>query len=188
MVTRCEVITMEPDELIALGIDHKREKASTIVLAEWITVVLQSFHPSCTRVTIAFAAPSKQGRAGQLRIYGETDAGTVHAVTPADGKAIIKFKCERDVAYSYSFAHVSLALRGLQAANKASLRIDNEGVLSIQCLIPVSASLIEEAGRGGKHVIEAGHLPIVDYLVSGRGGQAPKETFRSADRSAVLPI
>ena len=166
MVTRCELTTLEPDDFPTLLMDHTNTQAQLILQAEWITVVLQSFHQSCSRINFCFIPPTRAGNRGSVRIYGETDSGTVDAALPANAKIITRFECARKTEFAYSFQHVSLALRGLQAANKVSIRIDGAGLLSMQCLIPVGQSLLDDAQRGGRFKIEAGHLPIVDYLVS----------------------
>ncbi|KDN36745.1 hypothetical protein K437DRAFT_260031 [Tilletiaria anomala UBC 951] len=163
VVTSCELATLEPDDTSALGMDHRDMRAQIIMQAEWITVVLQSFHATCSRIIFSFT-PSKAGRRGFLRIFGDTDAGSVDATLPGDGKAVAKFICERKVEFTYSFEHVSRSLKGLSSANKTSVRIDGQGLLSIQCLIPINSSLMEDATCGGRNKIEASHLPIVDYL------------------------
>ena len=38
---------------------------------------------------------------------------------------------------SYRFAHISRTLRALQISTKTSLRIEEEGLLSLQFLVPV---------------------------------------------------
>lgn len=42
-----------------------------------------------------------------------------------------------DVAISYNFAQIARTLRALQSSTKTSLRIDDEGLLSLQFLVPV---------------------------------------------------
>ncbi len=164
VVTRCDISTMETDETPILAMDHMDRRAQMILGAEWLTAALQNFHQSCSRITFTFHPATRADRRGFLRIHGETDAGSAEATLPADGKPVFKFDCERKTEYSYSFAHVSLALKGLQTASKASVRIDVNGLLSIQCLIPIGQSLMDDATRGGRVKIEASHLPIVDYL------------------------
>lgn len=40
------------------------------------------------------------------------------------------------VAFSYSFKHIVKSMRALQASHKTSLRIDDDGLLSLQFLMP----------------------------------------------------
>lgn len=43
---------------------------------------------------------------------------------------------ERHLAFRYRYSHISRALRALQSSLKTSLRIDEEGLLSMQFMMP----------------------------------------------------
>jgi len=55
---------------------------------------------------------------------------------PNDREVLETFECLRNVSFSYRFAHISRALRALQSSTKTSLRIDDDGLLSLQFLMP----------------------------------------------------
>ena len=73
---------------------------------------------------------------------------------PNDRDVLETFECTRNVSFrsvnlpsfpchihldnycSYRFGHISRALRALQSSTKTSLRIDEEGLLSLQFLMP----------------------------------------------------
>jgi cell cycle checkpoint protein len=51
---------------------------------------------------------------------------------PNDRDVLETFECSTMVKFTYRVAHISCALRALQASLKTSLRIDDEGLLSLQ--------------------------------------------------------
>lgn len=48
----------------------------------------------------------------------------------------LNFLINEPCIYSYRFAHISRTLKALQGSTKTSLRIDDEGLLSLQFLMP----------------------------------------------------
>ena len=54
---------------------------------------------------------------------------------PNDRDVLESFECAKMIKFTYRVAHISCALRALQASLKTSLRIDDEGLLSLQFLM-----------------------------------------------------
>ena len=54
---------------------------------------------------------------------------------PNDRDVLESFECAKTIKFTYRVAHISCALRALQASLKTSLRIDDEGLLSLQFLM-----------------------------------------------------
>lgn len=54
---------------------------------------------------------------------------------PNDRDVLESFECATMVKFTYRVAHISCALRALQASLRTSLRIDDEGLLSLQLIM-----------------------------------------------------
>lgn len=52
-----------------------------------------------------------------------------------DPHVLETFVCTLPVRYTYRLSHINRALRALQASSKASIRIDGQGLLSMQFLM-----------------------------------------------------
>ncbi|KAL6308009.1 Rad1/Rec1/Rad17 [Sparassis latifolia] len=67
-------------------------------------------------------------------------------ITPATRRCSRHVSARNTVSFSYRFSHISKTLRALQSSSKTSLRINEEGLLSLQFLMPSPKS---RAGGGG---------------------------------------
>ena len=59
---------------------------------------------------------------------------------PNDKEVFESFSCSQTVSFSYHTTHISRTTRALSSSTKTSLRIDEEGLLSLQFLMPSPAS------------------------------------------------
>ena len=82
--------------------------------------------------------PQRQGRDGRLYLLGKDDL-LVSLAKIAHCGATPLTKAIDPTSYSYSFGLFSQANRALQAAMKISLRIDDQGYLSLQMMMPTPA-------------------------------------------------
>lgn len=82
------------------------------------------------------------------------------------------FHCPRKTSASFKFALVKAAQRAMASAAKVSLRLDEEGVLSLQFLVEVeSAGAAGSAGAGGEAVafVDFRVVPLVEGESGGDG-------------------
>jgi len=119
----------------------------------WLRDALSELDPSCEKITfisnpaadVARIAGQRRGNAEGtagaskplFRIKASGDFGTTEMDYPNDREVLETFECSRPVSVSYRFAHISHAIRALQSSTKTSLRIEAEGLLSLQFLVPV---------------------------------------------------
>ena len=54
---------------------------------------------------------------------------------PNDRDVLETFECAERVQFAYRVRHITCALRALQSSLKTSLRIDDEGLLSLQFMM-----------------------------------------------------
>lgn len=72
---------------------------------------------------------------------------------PNDKEVIESFSCTHTVSFSYHTVHIARAARALASSTKTSLRIDEEGLLSLQFLMP--SPIAGGGGSAGKKMSEA---------------------------------
>lgn len=53
---------------------------------------------------------------------------------PDDPDVLETFECDETISFSYRFSHITKTLKALQNSSKTSLRIDENGLLSLQFL------------------------------------------------------
>lgn len=58
---------------------------------------------------------------------------------PNKHKVFEQFTCSHNCSKSYQFTDLSKCLKALQTSLKTSLRIDDEGMMDLQCLFPKRA-------------------------------------------------
>jgi cell cycle checkpoint protein len=71
-----------------------------------------------------------------LRIQATGTFGSTEMDYPNDRDVLETFECTESVSFSYRFGHISRTLKALQHSFKTSLRIDRDGLLSLQFLMP----------------------------------------------------
>ncbi|PWN40180.1 hypothetical protein IE81DRAFT_368510 [Ceraceosorus guamensis] len=71
-----------------------------------------------------------------LKLTADSDTGTVEMELPNERGVMERFVCNYDLEQRYNYKHMSTTTRALQTSIKTSLRIDERGLLSMQCLMP----------------------------------------------------
>ncbi|KAL4065298.1 repair protein Rad1/Rec1/Rad17-domain-containing protein [Scleroderma citrinum] len=143
--TTCEIMTFDPDPITELPFDGDRTLLRIIFKSSsWLRDALSEFDPSCEKITFIANPVSEAGRAQRgrpikplFRIMAFGAFGSTEMDYPNDREVLETFECSRFVAASYRFTHMTHTLRALQNSTKTSLRIDDEGLLSLQFLVPV---------------------------------------------------
>ncbi|RDB24017.1 Cell cycle checkpoint protein RAD1 [Hypsizygus marmoreus] len=147
--TTCEITTFDPEPHLELDFDNSKMVLKIILKSSWLRDALSELDPSFDKLTFignpppdAEATTSRQKQRPRdnekpmLRIQAAGTFGSTEMDYPNDRDVLETFECTRSVRFSYRFAHISRALRALQSSTKTSLRIDEEGLLSLQFLMP----------------------------------------------------
>ncbi|KAL6308005.1 Rad1/Rec1/Rad17 [Sparassis latifolia] len=181
----CEVTTFDPEAHLELPFETTETSVSssrfTTTLTErcsssqsfennpegtrssWLRDALSELDPSCEKLTITGNPPPPPGRAARasiqprLRLQAAGTFGSTEMDYPSDKEVLETCECENTVSFSYRFSHISKTLRALQSSSKTSLRINEEGLLSLQFLMPSPKS---RAGGGG------GASAFIEFRVS----------------------
>ncbi|KAJ8093604.1 checkpoint clamp complex protein Rad1 [Marasmius tenuissimus] len=163
--TTCEIATFEAEPQLELPFDPDDMKLKVILKSSWLKEALSEIDSSCDKLTF-IGNPPEQAHAervsGREKERGRTRTKPILRIqaTSMHGTTEMEYFNERDVletfecagpgpvSFSYRFVHITRAMRALQTSIKTSLRIDKEGLLSLQFLMPVSGSRRNDTGGG----------------------------------------
>ncbi|KAI0345214.1 Rad1-domain-containing protein [Trametopsis cervina] len=138
----CEVTTFDPEPRLELPFDADQTALRIILKSSWLRDALSEIDPSCEKLTIIGSPPPPEGRAPRasapprLRLKAVGNWGSTEMDYPNDREVLETCDCPAPVSFSYKHSHVQKALRALQNSTKTSLRIDEDGLLSLQFLMP----------------------------------------------------
>ncbi|KAL5529131.1 hypothetical protein ACEPAG_5105 [Sanghuangporus baumii] len=138
--TTCELVTYEPDDQLSLEIDSHDIMIKCIMKSSWLRDALSEVDPGCDKITFignptGYDSMQRASSSRPLfRIQAVGPFGSAEIDYPNDREVLEAFECDSNVSYSYRFSHIIKTLRALQSSAKTSLRIDREGVLSLQYL------------------------------------------------------
>ncbi|KAF9484936.1 Rad1-domain-containing protein [Pholiota conissans] len=151
--TTCEITTFDPEPHLELDFDAEKIVLKIILKSSWLRDALSELDPSCEKLTFIGNPPTPQDGSGSgrnkrrqsdrlgvakpmLRIQASGTFGSTEMDYPNDREVLETFECQQTVSFSYRFGHILRTIRALQSSTKTSLRIDNEGLLSLQFLMP----------------------------------------------------
>ncbi|KAJ4475748.1 Rad1/Rec1/Rad17 [Lentinula aciculospora] len=147
----CEIATFDAEPHLDLPFDSHQMVLKIIFKSSWLRDALSELDPSCDKLTFignppditdAGAQTARQRQRALLRakpnfrIEATGTFGNTEMDYPNDREVLESFECISPVSFSYRFSHIARTMRALQTSVKTSLRIDNEGLLSLQFLMP----------------------------------------------------
>ncbi|KAL4255741.1 rad1 family protein [Pleurotus pulmonarius] len=179
--TACEIVTYDPEPHLDLQFRPDKMILKIILKSSWLRDALSELDPSCDKLTFIGnpppdgVPPATSGRPSRnaevsrgtstgkpmLRIHADGTFGSTEMDYPNDRDVLETFECEQSVSFSYRTSHITRAIRALQNSTKTSLRIDSEGLMSMQFLMP-SPSIKSRAGADA--FIEFRCLPLEEAL------------------------
>ncbi|KAF5360515.1 hypothetical protein D9756_004883 [Leucocoprinus leucothites] len=146
--TTCEISTYEPEPYLDFGFDPEKVVLRIILKSSWFRDALSELDPSYDKLTFISNPPEMSdnpmtGKSRRrnptkpiLRIKAGGNFGSTEMDYPNDRDVLESFECMQSVSFSYRFSHIAKSLRAVQSSTKTSLRIDNDGLLSLQFMMP----------------------------------------------------
>ncbi|KAF7768069.1 hypothetical protein Agabi119p4_7312 [Agaricus bisporus var. burnettii] len=174
--TTCEIATYEPEPSLDFDFDNSRMVLKIILKSSWFRDALSELDPSYDKLTFISNPPDavdeattgrqrrRNGTKPILRIKAGGNFGSTEMDYPNDRDVLETFECTRSISFSYRFSHIAKALRALQSSTKTSLRIDDEGLLSLQFMMPSSKTRSSE-GEGPQAFIDFQCLALDDDVI-----------------------
>ncbi|KAJ8603691.1 hypothetical protein MRB53_042072 [Persea americana] len=169
VVTTCQLNTYEAASIEELPFNRDRLALKTIMRSAALldaTLELSNFNP--TELTISTNPSSRTGANFSLTAQGSLGSATIDfAANAASETPVLEtFTCDTEETTTFKFSLLTAAQRAMAAATKVSLRLDEEGVLSLQFLVEV------DAGGAGEGVafVDFRILPVAEEYALQRGG------------------
>ncbi|EJD46183.1 Rad1-domain-containing protein [Auricularia subglabra TFB-10046 SS5] len=167
--TTCEITTLEPEEMLDLAFDDDRKVLQVIMKSYRLQAVLSDLASSCRDITFISTPPEEsrpsKGRHAPpaqtaFRIRAEGTFGNSDFDYSGDKEVLELFECVEKIAFTYKFAHIHNCIQALKSSTRTSLRIDDEGLLSMQFMMPTSR--VEKAFETNHAFVEFLCLPQED--------------------------
>ncbi|KAL1947310.1 hypothetical protein VTO73DRAFT_14271 [Trametes versicolor] len=161
----CEITTWDPEPRLDLAFDSDATVLKIILKSSWLRDALSELDPTTDKLTIIGNPPAPPGRAARnsappcLRLRAVGQFGSTEMDYPNDREVLETCECAQPISFTYRYSHISRALRALQSSLKTSLRIDEEGLLSMQFMMPAPR---RPGGRRSEAFIEFWCLPLED--------------------------
>ncbi|PCH38411.1 Rad1-domain-containing protein [Wolfiporia cocos MD-104 SS10] len=140
---KCQITTFEPGEQLILDFDESPTIMKIILKSSWLRDALSELESlSCDKLTIIGNPPPPPGRAARLsapprlRLQATGPLGSTEIDYPNDSEVLETCECAGQVRFSYRFKLVTCAQRALQSSTKTSLRINEDGMLHLQLMLP----------------------------------------------------
>ncbi|KAI0042109.1 Rad1-domain-containing protein [Auriscalpium vulgare] len=139
---KCEVTTYEAEPMLDLPFDSDQTVLKIILKSSWLRDALSELDQSTDKLTFVGNPPVPgQARARTtakpiFRIEAIGTYGSTEMDYPNDRDVLETVECPHPVNFSYRYSHISKALKALGSSAKTSLRIDEDGLLSLQFLMP----------------------------------------------------
>ncbi|KAF2483237.1 Rad1/Rec1/Rad17 [Neohortaea acidophila] len=171
VTTTCDLTTYGADSTEEIPFDREAIALKTImrssVLLEAISE-LSSMNPTSLAI---LASPSSRSTSSNLSLQASGALGSLavdFTTDPSSDAPLLEtFHCPSRVNATFKFSLIKSAQRAMGAANKVSMRLDEEGVLSLQFLVEVEAG---SAGGEGVAFVDFRVVPLVEGEAEGING------------------
>nr|POF17096.1 dna damage checkpoint control protein rad1 [Quercus suber] len=164
VTTTCDLTTYDSQTTEDIPFDREAVALKTIMRSAYLldaVTELSNLNP--TAFTILASPTSRLGQNLSLSATGAMGSVTVDFTldSASDNPVLETFQCQEKTSASFRFDVIKSTQRAMAAATKVSMRLDDEGVLSLQFLIEVEAAAAGGGGGGGDAGAEA--VAFVDF-------------------------
>ncbi|KAH6642873.1 Rad1/Rec1/Rad17 [Boeremia exigua] len=176
--TSCDLTTYEPEYTDEIPFNRQSLAFKTIMRGSWLyDAILELSSTSPEKLTLyakmhrgkPFFALSSTGTLGSARVEFNNQPPTPTFRTPADNapappaSLLETFQLadpDTVLRHTYKYSLVAKAARAMSVATKVSVRIDSQGVLSLQFMIEVEPA--PGAGAGKMSFVDFRFVPLVE--------------------------
>ncbi|KAK0933219.1 checkpoint clamp complex protein Rad1 [Friedmanniomyces endolithicus] len=153
VTTTCDLTTYEADHAEEIPFNRNDVSLKTIMRASSLLDAITELS-SMTPASVAIHASPTSSRVNpnlSFSAAGALGSATVDftTTTSSDTPILETFNCATRITANYRFSALKAAQRAMAAATKVSVRMDSEGVLSLQFLVEVDAAGSTNGGGGG---------------------------------------
>jgi cell cycle checkpoint protein len=169
VTTTCELTTYDAEVSEAIPFDREHLALKTIMRSNFLLEAVNELSfMSPADISITASATARRGAHLSLSGTGHLGSATVDFANDVQMETPIleTFQCPARTAASFKFSLIKHAQRAMASAAKVSLRLDEDGVLSLQFLVE-----IETNGAGdGVAFVDFRIVPLVDGEGDGDAG------------------
>jgi cell cycle checkpoint protein len=135
VTTCCELSTFDFQEQNDLERTFIESQVITKVIlkSEWLKTAFKEIDNTCDNIRFSFSKEQPffeiiaKGLAGESRIQYSDDSNVIET-----------FQCEEEMTVVYNFKMIQSSFKALGISTKTSVRINNEGMICLQFLVPIS--------------------------------------------------
>ncbi|KIY48327.1 Rad1-domain-containing protein, partial [Fistulina hepatica ATCC 64428] len=162
-ITTCEITTFEADDCLVLPFEDEAtdfegkwlgvfsyDTSDRNVQSSWLADALSEVDSTCKIITFISGPPAtdtngpQRTSASLLKLEATGNQGSIELEYPNDREVLETFECNADVNFKqvfspsrpYAFFSIAYTMKALQSSTKTSLRITDDGLLSMQFLMP----------------------------------------------------
>ncbi|KAI0737871.1 Rad1-domain-containing protein [Daedaleopsis nitida] len=160
----CEISTWEAEPRFELPVDPHKVVLKIILKSSWLRDALSELDSTTTQLTIIGNPPPTGNRVPRnapprLRLRAVGQHGSTEMDYPNDREVLETCECPQAVSFTYKYSYITRAQRALQSSLKTSLRIDEDGLLSLQFIMPSARRV---AGKRSQVFVDFACLPLDD--------------------------
>ncbi|XP_063242126.1 cell cycle checkpoint protein RAD1 isoform X2 [Bacillus rossius redtenbacheri] len=131
VITDCNIRTLEPDSPLEYSFQPDDVVNKVILHSESFREVFSDLDPSSDLLEMTLTPDP-----GQLCFTTDGQAGETQISIPKDSELIEAFDCSVKTVSRYQFSYIKPSLKALAISAKASVRINEQGLLCFQYMVP----------------------------------------------------
>lgn len=135
--TECSILTYEVEGYCDLaGLYRSTPTVNRVIMqSKALRDSLNEFEKSVPTLTLELSANDPN-----LRLAANSVSGQVELDFSSSSSVLESFQCGSYQKVSFSFAAMMAMMRALIASTKVNMRTNDEGILSVQCMVPITSS------------------------------------------------
>ncbi|KAJ3152137.1 ssDNA endodeoxyribonuclease, partial [Irineochytrium annulatum] len=137
--TICRIQTMETEPLTEMDVNFRSRpiECKLIMKSEWLRDAFSELDSSCSKTRFLISPTEPYFRLSASGLTGETQMDY-----PKDTELLESFQCQALRSYEYAQRLLQPSMKALSLSTKTSIRVNSEGFLSMQFMIPISESKV----------------------------------------------
>lgn len=145
LTTVCQLATYETTQIEEIPLQRDDLLLKIIMKATWLHDAISELSSTGPQNLVLFASPLQP----YLKLSSEGPYGSISVEFSKDPKLLEAWQIVEESVNVYQFSSIKSTLKAMSIASKVSMRVDNQGVLSLQFMVEV----------------ESGGVNFVDYRI-----------------------
>lgn len=169
VTTTCDLTTYETEGAEDIPFDRDALAFKTIMRSAYLLDAINELNSMSPESLTITAQPSSRSANLSLSASGALGSANVDfkADTTSEAPILETFQCSDNATASFKFGLIKSAQRAMASAAKVSLRLDEEGVLSLQFLVEIGAGT---GASEGVAFVDFRVVPLVEDEVEAENG------------------